>query len=116
MGRGFFSLFMLPFNLTFHPANFLNGAGGIGLVPLTFVPFCFRSYNWDQFAKKLALLGFLLTIAWFITMQESRYLIHVYVIAAIFGVAGWKYVLRVATRFGRILSAIHEPASAASHL
>ncbi len=39
-------------------------------------------------------------------MQESRYIIQVYVIAAIFGVAGWHYVVRAAPRFGPALSAL----------
>jgi hypothetical protein len=106
MGRGPLSLLMLPFNLTFHPANFESGAGGIGLVPLAFLPFCFHAYPWNQFAKMSALFAVLQTIFWFFTMQESRYLIQVYVIAAIFGVAGWRYVVRAAPRFGRFLSAL----------
>jgi len=106
MGRGPLSLLLLPFHLTFHPANFESGAGGIGLVPLTFLPFCFRAYPWNQFAKVSALYGILQTIFWFFTMQESRYLIQVYVLAAIFGVAGWRYVVRAAPRFGPVLSAL----------
>ena len=90
MGRGPVSLLMLPFHLTFHPANFESGAGGIGLVPLTFIPFCFYACSWNEFAKKSALFGVLQSIFWFFTMQESRYLIQVYVLAAIFGVAGWR--------------------------
>ena len=106
MGRGPFSLLMLPLNLTFHTANFESGAGGIGLVPLAFLPFCLRACHWDQFTKRIGLFGILLTIAWFITFQESRYLIQVYVIAAMFGVAGWGYVVRAAPRFGPLLSAL----------
>ena len=106
MGKGPLSLLLLPFHLTFHAANFESGAGGIGLVPLAFLPFCFRAYRWDRFAKALGLFAILMTLAWFYTAQESRYLIQVYVIAAIFGVAGWRYVLRAAPRFGRVLSAL----------
>jgi hypothetical protein len=106
MGKGPLSLLLLPFHLAFHPANFENGAGGIGLVPLTFVPFCFRAFRWERFAKALGLFAILMTIAWFYTAQESRYLIQVYVIAAIFGVAGWRYVVRAAPRFGPALSAL----------
>ena len=106
MGRGPLSLLLLPFHLTFHPANFENGAGGIGLVPLAFLPFCFRAYRWERFAKALGLFAMLMTIAWFYTAQESRYLIQVYVIAAVFGVAGWRHVVRVSPRFGHELSAL----------
>jgi len=106
MGRGPLSLLVLPYNLTFHTANFTSGAGGIGLVPLTFVPFCFGALRRSQFAKGLVLFGILQTIAWFFTMQESRYIIQIFVIAAILGVAGWRYVVRAAPRFGPALSAL----------
>lgn len=106
MGTGPLSLLLLPFHLAFHPANFENGAGGIGLVPLAFIPFCFRAFRWEQFAKALGLYAILMTIAWFYTEQESRFLIQVYVIAAIFGVAGWRYVVRNTPRLGRLLSAL----------
>ena len=106
MGRDPLSLLLLPFHLAFHPANFENGAGGIGLVPLALLPFCFRAYRWERFAKALGLFAILMTLAWFYTEQESRFLIQVYVIAAIFGVAGWRYVVRAAPRFGRALSAL----------
>lgn len=106
MGHGPFSLLMLPFNLTFHPANFEAGAGGIGLVPLAFLPFGFRARRWDAFSKALGLFGILTTLVWFYTFQESRYLIQVYVIAAIFGVAGWRYVLDNGPRLAHVLSAL----------
>ncbi len=38
MGRGIKESLLLPFNLTYHTANF-RGAGGIGLVPLALAPF-----------------------------------------------------------------------------
>jgi hypothetical protein len=106
LGRGPLSLLLLPYNLTFHTANFESGAGGIGLVPLAFLPFCFRAYLWNPFAKMSAAFGVLQTIFWFFTMQESRYLIQVYIIAVIFAVAGWRYVVRTAPRFGPSLSAL----------
>jgi len=106
MGKDPLSLLLLPFHLAFHAANFENGAGGIGLVPLTFIPFCFRALRWERFSKALGLFAILMTLAWFYTEQESRFLIQVYVIAAIFGVAGWSYVVRVTPRFGRALSAL----------
>jgi len=106
MGTGPLSLLLLPFHLAFHPANFENGAGGIGLVPLAFIPFCLRGLRWERFSKALGLLAVLMTLAWFYTEQESRFLIQVYVIAAIFGVAGWNYVVRATPRLGRILSSL----------
>jgi hypothetical protein len=106
MGHGPLSLLMLPFNLTFHPANFEAGAGGIGLVPLAFLPFCFRACRWDSFSKALGLFAVLTTLIWFYTFQESRYVIQVYVIAAIFGVAGWRHVLNNGPRLAHVLSAL----------
>ena len=106
LGNDPIHLLMLPYNLTFHTANFESGAGGIGLVPLAFLPFCFRARRWDTFAKGLGLFGFLLTLAWFYTAQESRYLIPAYLIMTIFAVAGWEFVSSGAGRITRALSAL----------
>jgi hypothetical protein len=104
MGQDPVHLLVLPFNLTFHAANFEGGAGGIGLVPLAFLPFCFRALRRDSFSKALGLFGVLMTLAWFYTLQESRYLIQVYLLAGIFGVAGWRYVRQEGPRLTRALS------------
>lgn len=105
MGRGPLSFFLLPFNLTYHTANF-NGAGGIGLTPLALGPFGVIACRRNTFAKGLSFLALLLTAAWFVTEQESRFLIHVYAIGAIFAVFGWQYVARVAPRFAPALSCL----------
>jgi hypothetical protein len=106
MGRDPLSLLLLPFHLTFHPANFLNGAGGIGLVPLALAPFGLFSRRRDKFAVGLWFFALLQTVAWFFTEQEARFLIHIYVIAAILGVWGWRYVVKVAPKFAPALSAL----------
>lgn len=106
MGKDLLSLLLLPFHITFHPANFENGAGGIGLIPLAFIPFCFPALRWERFPKVLGVFAILTTVAWFYTEQESRFLIHIYVLAAIFGVAGWGYVARVTPRLGRLLAVL----------
>jgi 4-amino-4-deoxy-L-arabinose transferase-like glycosyltransferase len=105
MGRGLGRFLLLPFNLTFHTANF-NGAGGIGLAPLALSPFGLVASRRDVFAKGLMLFAFLQMAAWFITAQESRYLIQVYAIAAIFAVLGWQYVRRLASRYARAISGL----------
>jgi len=106
MGRGPWSFLLLPFHLTYHPANFMNGAGGIGLTPLILAPFGLLALGKDWFAKGLAVFALLQTVAWFATAQEARYMIHVYAIAAIFAVFGWKYVREISPRAGAALSAL----------
>ena len=101
-GRGIFHFFTLPFNLTYHTADF-SGAGGIGLAPLAFVPFgVFRTWR-EYFARRLALVGFLLLLLWFLTMQESRYLIHFYALSSVFAVLGWQFVVSITGRRGKLL-------------
>jgi hypothetical protein len=105
LGHGPLSLLLLPYNLTYHTSNF-SGAGGIGLAPLALGPLGLISCRRGRFAQALAAFAFLLTIAWFFTDQESRFLIPVYVIAATFAVLGWRYAVQVAPRFGPTLSAL----------
>ena len=104
MGRSFADFVLLPFHLTFHPANFLNGAGGVGLDLLALAPFGLL-WRWrDPLVKVLAIFCFLQVLAWFVTEQEARFLIHVYVLLAAFAVYGWRYAIVHAPRFGRVLS------------
>lgn len=103
-GRGLAELILLPFNLTYHTADF-HGAGGIGLAPLALGPLGMLAVWRDDFARRLAVLGVLLTLLWFVTMQESRYLISVYVIGAVFAVVGWEYANSKMKWRGRSLSA-----------
>ncbi|MGC1620197.1 MAG: hypothetical protein WA765_17030 [Candidatus Acidiferrum sp.] len=105
MGRTFWSFIVLPFNLTYHTANF-RGAGGIGLVPLAFAPLGLLVRRRDPFALGLAVFAFLQTTAWFATAQVSRYESHVYVLAAIFAVLGWQNVEREGAKFARVLSGL----------
>jgi hypothetical protein len=105
MGRGLMAFFLLPFNITFHAANF-RGAGGIGLVPWALGPFGMVARRRDTFAKGVLLFAVLETAAWFITAQESRYAINIYVVGAIFGVLGWQYIARSLSRNARAMSAV----------
>jgi hypothetical protein len=104
MGGGLMDFFLLPFNLTYHTANF-RGAGGIGLVPWALGPFGVVARRRDAFAKGLLLFAVLQVAAWFVTAQVSRYLIHIYVIGAIFGVLGWQYTAHLVSRNAWALSA-----------
>jgi hypothetical protein len=105
LGRGLGAYLLLPYNLTYHTSNF-HGAGGIGLTALALAPFGFVSCRQERFAKGLAFFGWLLLTMWFLTQQESRFLIPVYVLGAIFAVAGWRYALKVAPKYSRPLCAL----------
>jgi hypothetical protein len=101
-GRGIGAFLLLPFNLTYHTSNFY-GAGGIGICPLGLSILGIVSERRNVFAKTLALLGLLLLVLWFVTQQESRFLIHGYVISAVFAVFGWRYVKSVSPPWSRLL-------------
>ena len=91
LGRGVVAFLLLPFNLTYHTSNF-HGAGGIGLVPLALSPIGMIAARKNILIKSLAIFGFLLVAIWFLTQQESRFLISVYVISAIIGGVGWQHI------------------------
>lgn len=101
-GRGLSDLFLLPFRLTFYTSNF-HGAGGIGLIPLALGPLGLLTCRKNRFSQVLALFAVLDTLVWFYTDQESRFLIQIYVIAAVFGIAGWLYLHGLKTRLGNVL-------------
>ena len=106
MGRSLSSFLLLPVHLTYHPANFLNGAGGVGVALLALAPFGMWMLRRERSPQILLLFGFLQTVAWFLTEQEARFLIHLYVILAIFASWGWRYVTVNAPRFGPLLSGV----------
>jgi len=101
-GRGIVAFLLLPFNLTYHSSNFYGG-GGIGICPLGLSIFGIVAERRNLFAKTLAILGLLLLILWFVTQQESRFLIHGYVLSAIFAVFGWRYVRSISPPRSRLL-------------
>lgn len=105
MGRGVKHFLLLPFNLTYHTANF-RGAGGIGLVPWALAPFGLISRWREPFSSGIALFAVLQLTSWFMTAQVSRYLIASYVIAAILGVLGWQSVAASRRRSGIVLCSI----------
>lgn len=104
LGRGLTAYLLLPFKLTYETAYF-QGAGGIGLAPLALGPLGLIASRQNKFLRVLALFALLLTTAWFVTDQESRYLIDVYAIAAVFAVRGWRYAVETAPEWGPALSA-----------
>jgi hypothetical protein len=106
MGRSLSSFLLLPFHFTYHPALFLNGVGGVGIDLLALVPFGIWARRRELFAKVLLLFVFLQTVVWFRTEQEARFLMHVYVILAVFAIYGWRYVCAKAPRGGPLLSSL----------
>jgi hypothetical protein len=103
MGHDFKNFLLLPWHLTYHTANF-RGAGGIGLIPLALGPIGVIVSRRAALARWLAVFAILQTTTWFVTAQESRYLIPVYAIAGVFGVLGWNHVRRVSPRYGVALA------------
>jgi hypothetical protein len=106
MGHSFWDFLLLPFHFTYHPALFLNGVGGVGVDLLALVPFGIVALRKDLFARVILLFVLLQTIIWFVTEQEARFLIHVYVILAVLAIFGWRYVNAKAPRGGPLLSAL----------
>jgi 4-amino-4-deoxy-L-arabinose transferase-like glycosyltransferase len=102
LGRGLVAYILLPYNLTYHTSNF-NGAGGIGLTGLAFGPLGLFAVRSRVFAKVFALFAIFFTTLWFLTLQESRYLIPAYPVAAVFAALGWRYVESVRPRSTRAL-------------
>jgi hypothetical protein len=94
LGRGLGAYLLLPYNLTYHTSNFY-GAGGIGLCALALAPFGVVAVWREAFSRMMVLLGWMLVSVWFVTQQESRFLIPVYALAAVFAVLGWRYGVRV---------------------
>jgi hypothetical protein len=105
MGAGIRNFLLVPFNLTYHTANF-RGAGGIGLIPLALGPLGVLVSRRNRLANGLVLFAVLQTSAWFVTAQVSRYLIPVYGLAAIFGVLAWEYVDGTSSKYIRVVSAL----------
>ncbi len=101
--RGFL---LLPFRLTFHPANFINGPGGVGLAPLALAPFGLWVCRRDSFARGLALFSLLQVAVWYFIGPDPRFVIHVFVIAAALAVIGWNYVRQEAPKFGPALASL----------
>lgn len=104
-GRGIIHFFTLPFNLTYHTADF-NGAGGIGLAPLAFCPLGVLASWREPFARRLSLVALLLLFLWFVTTEESRYLIHFYALTAVFASIGWRFANTLVGKGGRVLCAV----------
>lgn len=103
MGKDFKAFLLLPFHLTYHTSLF-HGAGGIGLAPLSLGPIGAATFWRNNAVKAAALLGCCLTALWFLTQQESRFLIHVYVLGAVFAAMGLRVMWAQRRRLPRALA------------
>src|SRR5260370_29270954 len=80
-----------------------SGGGGIGLTGLAFGPFGLLAARTRVLPRILAILGLFLITSWFLTLQESRYLIPAYPIAAVFAALGWRHIQTERPRFSGLL-------------
>lgn len=93
LGRGFADLLLLPFRLTYWTAWF-HGGGGMGLAPLAFGPVAL-ALVWKQRAGAAwAAFGAMLTLFWFYSDQEFRFLDPAVAILAAFAGVGAEALLQ----------------------
>jgi hypothetical protein len=93
LGRGLRYLLALPFTYTYYTAAF-QGAGGIGLAPLAFTPLALYETKAQKESRYLLLMAVALTVVWFVTQQEARFLIPVVCVATAFAALGGDIALR----------------------
>jgi len=101
-GRGFGYFLALPFTLTYFTAAF-HGAGGIGLAPLGLGPAgLYKVWN-RRAVRTLAAILFFFTLSWYVTQQESRFLIPVVCVFASLAGIGAEWAWSTASARRRIL-------------
>lgn len=100
LGKGFADLLLLPFRLTYWTAWF-HGGGGIGLAPLAFGPVALAMVWKQRAALVWSALGVMLTVFWFYSDQEFRFLDPAVGIFAALAGLGAEALLQQRGRFGR---------------
>lgn len=93
LGKGLKDLLLLPFRLTYWTAWF-HGGGGMGLAPLAFGPLALSLVWKKRTSVAWAALGGLLTVFWFYSDQEFRFLDPAVAIFAAFAGVGAEALLR----------------------
>lgn len=88
---------LLPFRFTYY-TQWFHGAGGIGIVLLALSPFGFVLARQHRMTLAWITWCFLLTILWFLTQQEARFLIHVCAVLAVFAAIGAEFGLQHQSR------------------
>lgn len=93
MGRGPLALLLLPFHLTYS-ANLFHGAGGIGLVPLAFLPAAIARLWRQAQARFWFTWAGILGLLWFLSDQEFRFLMPVVAVWTVAAAIGGGELLR----------------------
>jgi hypothetical protein len=97
VGRGLIYFLELPVTFTYFTAAF-HGAGGIGLAPLGLAPLGVYVARKQREVRLLLGLCFLFTLTWFVTQQESRFLVPIICVGAALAGVGAELALRQAGR------------------
>ena len=100
LGRGIGDLLLLPFRLTYWTAWF-HGGGGMGIAPLAFGPVGLAIATKRRTTIAWAAFGALLTIFWFYSDQEFRFLDPAIGIFAAFAGVGAETLLRQRSKMSR---------------
>lgn len=100
LGRKFTDLLLLPVRLTYWTAWF-HGGGGMGLAPLAFGPVGLALVWKKRLGLGWASLAAMLTIFWFYSDQEFRFLDPAVAIFAAFAGAGAVALLKQRSKFSR---------------
>ena len=91
MGRGCANFLMLPWNLTMNGCKFFDTKslfGILGPAYLGLAPLVFFVQKKRGLILRLALLSFIFIAAWFVLMQQSRYMIGILPILSVICAAG----------------------------
>jgi hypothetical protein len=100
LGRGPLDLLLLPWRYTLFTDKF-HGAGGVGAAPLALgVIGALTRRGWHLRGVLMLWMG-LVTLCWFLTQQESRFLIHVVVMSFAFAAVGALWIEQEWPRAGR---------------
>ncbi len=103
MGGGFGNLILLPYQFTYFTDNFA-GAGGFGLVPLAFGPIGIWQSRQRPEVKFFVLWATLLTLIWFVSDREARYLIPGVIVLFVLASKGLQYCFASVKRQTRVLA------------
>jgi hypothetical protein len=102
LGRGPLDFLLLPWRYTLFTDRF-RGAGGIGAAPLALGLIGAAAIRGRPSVSALLMWMGLVTLVWFLTQQESRFLIHVVALSFAFAAVGGTWLKREWTRAGQVI-------------